>query len=101
MATPEWDADRPEGFFAKVGWGLRTSAKAVGGAFSAGASAVKESATDIVTGKDKAQRDEIARREEEARLAARAASAAKTRKTLLVLGVLAVGAFFYFKRKKG
>jgi hypothetical protein len=96
-----WDDDRPEGFVAKLGWGLKTSAKAVGGAFASGAQAVATGAKDLVTGTDatqRAQAEAVAAAKAKAAAEASAKTAARTR-NLVILGALAVGAYFYFKRK--
>ena len=94
-----WDDARPEGFFAKLGWGLKTSATAVASAVGASADAVKTAVVDTATGTDAATRAEAERQRLAAEAArAKAAKAAQMR-NLIIVGVIAAGAYFYFKRK--
>ena len=94
-----WDDDRPEGIAAKVGWGLRTSAKAYVGALASGARTVATGVTDLVTGTDAAQRAQAAAAAKAKADAEAAARASARTRNIVLLGALAAGAYFYFKRK--
>jgi hypothetical protein len=96
------ESTRPEGFLAQIGWGIGQTRAAVNRTISSGISAVATGAKDLVTGTDEKQRAAAAEAERQraaAAAAAAAASKASTTRNLLIVGALAAGAYFYFKRK--